>query len=266
LHNLLLLLELRRWRRAGRTARLWWRDDDAAAATPRLERLLRLADAAGAPLTLAVVPAGDMAGLGARLAGAAGVSVVQHGVDHRNRRTGPVAGEFPEDWTQGEVETALRRGWRRVADLPGAEPIYAPPWNDAHPRLEAALAACGYAGWSANGALDGGAGLPRADAHLDLLRWRGGARFRGRGRFLRALAAELRGRRLAGAWEAPIGLLTHHLVHDAAAWDFLAAFLHWTADRPEVCWAALPELIGGRRGADVRSMPAARSAGLSLVG
>src|SRR5438270_10429423 len=48
-----LIDELDRWQEAERVAGLWWRDDDAAAATPQLDALLRLAE--GAPLALAVI-------------------------------------------------------------------------------------------------------------------------------------------------------------------------------------------------------------------
>jgi hypothetical protein len=245
--SLKLSRELARWRKAGRTARLWWRDDDAAGASAALDRLLQASRATGVPLTLAVVPAGDMRSLAGRLARASMVNVVQHGVDHRNRRGGPAAGEFPHDWPRRDLETALRRGWSLLQAVPRSQPVYVPPWNDAHPELEAALGACGYAGWSANGELapavreDGGP--PRLDVHLDLLRWRGGARFRGRGRLLSALADELRRRRLAGRWEAPIGLLTHHLAHDERAWRFLEAFLAWSAARGELAWVALPAVL-----------------------
>jgi hypothetical protein len=244
MRSLPLWLEARRWRRAGRTARLWWRDDDAASRSPALDRLLQASQAAGVPLTLAVVPAGDMAGLGERLAGLAGVSVAQHGVDHRNRRTGRAAGEFPRHWTLPELEVTVRWGWRLMEALPGAVRVFVPPWNDVFPQLEAALRASGYAGWSAHGTLGRRDSLQRVDVHLDLLCWRGGARFRGKGRILTALAAEMRRRRRAGVWEAPIGLLTHHLVHDAAAWAFLDEFMGWAAGRPELRWVALPELIG----------------------
>lgn len=269
MRTLSLTLELWRWRLAGRTARLWWRDDDAVGASARLDRLLLIAWETGVPLTLAVVPAGDMGGLSAmlrlRLATATSrITVAQHGVDHQNRRSGPAAGEFPHDWTQTELEIALRRGWSLIQGLPHAEPIYVPPWNDAHPRLEAALQACGHAGWSVSGAMatcGGPAGkrLARVDAHLDLMRWRGGARFRGRGRFLDAFAAELRRRRKAGLWDAPIGLLTHHLAHDPEAWGFLERFLAWTGGQRALRWEALPDLIGeagGARAANDRPLPA----------
>jgi hypothetical protein len=50
-----LVDELDRWEEAGRVAQLWWRDDDAVAPTPALDRLLDVA--AGIPLSLAVIPA-----------------------------------------------------------------------------------------------------------------------------------------------------------------------------------------------------------------
>jgi hypothetical protein len=34
----------------------------------------------------------------------------------------------------------------------------------------------------------------------------------------------------------PIGLLSHHLRHDGAGWDFLARFLTQTAAHPAVRW------------------------------
>lgn len=245
MRHLGLWLELRRWRAAGVRARLWWRDDDAAAPAPELDQLMAIAAENDIPLTLAVIPTGDMAALARRLACAPRVRAAQHGVDHLNRREGREAGEFPHDWPVAEVATALRRGRSLMAGLPGALAAYVPPWNDAHPHLAVALSAAGYAGWSANGTLAGdeGAGLRRIDVHLDLLRWRGGARFRGRGRFLGALAAELRRRRLADRWDAPIGLLTHHLDHDAAAWAFLAQFLAWSRREPALRWVALGDLI-----------------------
>jgi hypothetical protein len=159
-------------------------------------------------VTLAVVPVGAMSGLHARLEGVPLASVVQHGVDHHNRRTGPAAGEF-----------------------------------DIHPHLEAALTAANYRGWSASGELAPNDGLPRLDVHLDLMRWRGGSRFRGRGKFLRDFAKELRRRRKAELWTAPIGLLTHHQAHDTAAWNFLREFLTWSRAEPNLTWVSLPELV-----------------------
>ena len=238
-----LELELLRWRRAGRRARLWWRDDDAAGPCAALDRLLEISAATAAPLTLAVIPAGDMEGLSHVLNGALLVNVTQHGVDHQNRRTGRAAGEFADDWSEARIADALASGWDRIAELPRAWRVFVPPWNDIHTALEGALRTCSFTAWSVEGGLGDEGGLPRVDVHLDLMRWRGGARFRGRRRFLSGLTRELARRRRAGRWDSPVGLLTHHLAHDAAAWDFLALFLRWSGARAELEWVALTDLL-----------------------
>lgn len=245
MHWTWLDLELRRWRAAGRRATLWWRDDDARAPSAALDRLLAVRG--DAPLTLAVIPDGDMAALAARLDKASAVSVVQHGVDHQNRRVGSAAGEFPPEWRRIRVATQIRAGWRRMAPLATAEQVFVPPWNDVHPELQNVLVDCGYQGWSAWGQDCCESGPPRIDAHLDLMRWKGGARFRGEAKFLGELRALLTERRLAGQWHAPVGLLTHHLAHDEAAWAFLGRFADWSASRPDLVWRALPDLIASRR-------------------
>ena len=48
--------ELARWRDTERAADFWWRDDDATALTPALERLLALSRRSDVPLALAVIP------------------------------------------------------------------------------------------------------------------------------------------------------------------------------------------------------------------
>jgi hypothetical protein len=154
-----------------------------------------------------------------------------------------VAGEFPHDWSRLRLVTALLAGRRRIASLPGAMPVFVPPWNDVHPELEQALSDAGYIGWSAAGEPRRRGALTRLDIHLDLLRWRGGARFRGPRKFLRELATELRTRRLAEAWHEPIGLLTHHLDHDEEAWAFLEQFLAWTREDQPFLWRALPDVL-----------------------
>jgi hypothetical protein len=58
-------------------------------------------------------------------------------------------------------------------------------------------------------------------AEIDVLRWKGGSRFKGAGRVMSALHRALVRRRQAREFALPIGLLTHHLDHDEAAWRFL---------------------------------------------
>ena len=91
MRGLLLAMELRRWRAAGRKPVLWWRDDDARDDAPALRRLLALAAATGLPLTLAAIPDGDRSGLGRALAqavywGAATVGAARQGLSRARER------------------------------------------------------------------------------------------------------------------------------------------------------------------------------------
>ncbi|MDP1631640.1 MAG: DUF2334 domain-containing protein [Caulobacter sp.] len=216
--------ELALWRAAGHTPRLWWRDDDAREPTPALDRLLLILD--GAPVALAVIPDGNLGRLAERLLQARGVTISQHGADHINRRpVGTSAGEYPEATPAVEIAARVGAGRDRLADHGLAPRFYTPPWNRLDEHLPAALVMAGFdslSAWSDQGPRPGG--LRRLDTHLDVLRWRGGPRFRGGGAFLEALRQQLILRRRAGAEAAPIGVLTHHLVHDDACWAFLARF------------------------------------------
>ena len=66
--------EAARWHEAGRTAQLWWRDDDAADSGPALDRLLELHRQTKVPLSLAVVPALGTPALADRLAAEPGAT------------------------------------------------------------------------------------------------------------------------------------------------------------------------------------------------
>ena len=80
---------------------------------------------------------------------------------------------------------------------------------------------------------------------LDWLDWRGGRGFVGETAALGLAVGHLAARRAAagngvgdeaGGGDEPTGLLSHHLVHDAAAWDFIEAFIAATAAHPAARW------------------------------
>jgi hypothetical protein len=243
LQRLLLALELRRWTQAGKRARLWWRDDDARSPSRALRRLLDLSDHHAVPLTLAVIPDSEPLRLAPLLARRTQVRVIQHGVSHADHGQAAAGGEFAPEMTREDIVRELSSGWAALRGLPGLFPAFAPPWNDIHPALPAALRCFGFVGLSGWGELSPATRPFRIDAHLDLMRWRGGPRFRGRGRFEADLRAALALRRRQGSWAAPIGLLTHHLAQDEAAWKYLAEFLAWSRRRPEFEWTALDALV-----------------------
>ena len=237
-----LTRELDLWADSGRIATLWWRDDDAVEPTRALERLFDLADASGVEIGLAVIPANAREALAAALDGRSHVAILQHGYRHRNHAPkGTPAVECGGARSVDTVLTEMRAGRARMQELfaARAEPILAAPWNRIDPPVLVRLGEAGFAGASAMGAralMAGANGLVVVNAHLDPLNWKE-RRFAGLAKALSGLTSELRDRR-TGATEAdePLGLLTHHLDHDAETWSFVERLLEVTAAHPAVRW------------------------------
>jgi hypothetical protein len=226
--------ELARRRDAGRPARFWWRDDDAGAVLPGARRLLGMSFSSGVPLCLAVVPEAAEPELFTLLH--EGVSVLQHGTDHRNRAA---LGEKKTEYPAAEsVERALARvsdGLGRLRALAGARlcPVLVPPWNRIREDLLDKLPAIGIRGLSMYGprpSAEPAPGLRQVNTHVDIVAWREGKRFIGEDE-----AIGLAVKSLAG--EEPVGLLTHHAVHDDSAW----AFLERLFKTPGVRWLSAAE-------------------------
>lgn len=72
-------------------------------------------------------------------------------------------------------------------------------------------------------------GLIRADIHLDPIDWRGTRSLAEPEALLDGLA-----RTISEGGGRPLGLLTHHRVHDAALWSFLAGLLPVLLRHPAV--------------------------------
>ncbi|MBP0617183.1 polysaccharide deacetylase family protein [Jiella mangrovi] len=254
--------ELDRWAAAGRAVSLWWRDDDAAAATPQLTRLIAMARRHRLPIAIAAVPATMQADLVGALS-APGVTVLQHGHAHKNhagagKRPVECGGERPTK----EVLTDLGEGMRTLMREFGPTflPFMVPPWNRIDPAVAAALPQQGYFGLSGFGPRHyngiGGDGStedaplvlpPRCtviNAHLDVLTWKGGPAFAGADKLIRLFAERLADRRLARTDpDEPFGLLTHHLDHDEATWSFLERLLGRIAAHPAIRFQPITTLL-----------------------
>lgn len=243
--------ELDRWADAGRCATFWWRDDDAAKAHPALDRLLALADETATPLALAVIPAALDEDAAAAIAGSARARVLQHGYAHVNheadtRRKAELGPARPAEATLAELDC----GRARLADAFGARalPVLVPPWNRIASAVVAGLAALGFVGLSTYGARESArteAGVRKVNTHIDIIDWRGTRGFVGVAEALALALDHLRARR-AGRVDAdePTGLLTHHLVHDRAAWDFVARLVEAVGGHRAGRWLAAPEAFG----------------------
>jgi hypothetical protein len=149
-----------------------------------------------------------------------GVTVLQHGTDHRNRAaTGEKKTEYP---AREPIETGLARiadGFGCLREFAGSKffPVLAPPWNRLRKDLLTNLPAIGIRGISAYGdrpSAEPAPGLRQVNTHVDIVAWRRGRHFIGEEEAFRLALRR-------AATHEPVGWLTHHAVHDAAAWKFL---------------------------------------------
>ena len=223
------------WHQSGRTAELWWRDDDAVDVGPELEKLLAIRRDTGAALALAVVPSRATGALADHLARERDIDLLQHGYAHVNhaaagQKKAELGGERPAMVVLGELGT----GWLALERLFGGRPlpVLVPPWNRIAPGLVPTLPEIGFAGLSVFGPRRRTwpvKGLLEINTHVDLIDWRV-RRFVGEPAALSALLAALARARTKS--HEPVGLLSHHLAMDGEAWDFLRSVLGKAARMP----------------------------------
>ncbi|WP_099903371.1 glycosyltransferase, partial [Methylobacterium frigidaeris] len=205
----------------GRTVTLWWRDDDATAHTPALDRLLALAARTGWPVALAAVPARAEPSLTARIADEPGIDLLVHGLAHANHapadaRKAEFGSHRPLAALRADAVEALALSHARLGHR--LLPVLVPPWNRIAPDLPEHLPALHYRGLSAAHPLPPVPGLAQAHAAIDPIAWRsGGGLADPEGIVARAARAVAEG--------GPVGLLTHHLVQDGTTWDFCERLL-----------------------------------------
>jgi hypothetical protein len=239
--------------RDGRKITFWWRDDDAEAATPELERLLALTDRYGLPLSLAVIPIGAGETLAARLRHVSRVAVLQHGWTHANHAAPgakkiELGGGRPVD----DILSDLNLGREKLARLFGEAflPILVPPWNRIADDVAERLGETGLAGLSTFG--------PRrarrqVNTHLDIFDWKGTRGPMRREQAMAILAGEIE--RRCEDDEEPIGILTHHLRHEAESWSLLEELAALLANHPAASWPTAAELFRLRPPESARHPP-----------
>jgi peptidoglycan/xylan/chitin deacetylase (PgdA/CDA1 family) len=228
----------------GRRLDLWWRDDDAVTPSPALDRLLEIRRKHGMPLALAVIPAGATEALAQRLVGEPDVWVLQHGWRHaKHNRPGEKKAELGDQRPLAAILAELKSGREKLEWLFPRQflPVLVPPWNRIGDAIRNARAQAGLPGLSGFGQ-ENPAAPHQVNTHIDIFAWKPTRRPLSPGETYALLAREAE-RRLAGDG-APIGILTHHLVHEQASWELLAELLGLLAGHPAVRWPVLPKLFG----------------------
>jgi predicted glycosyltransferase len=223
---------LARVKDAGRTVDIWWRDDDATTVTPALRQLLALAHSIEAPVAIAAVPAKTRADLIGHLLHDKLASLLVHGFSHENHApAGDRKTEFPAarplNIRMAEAKTALAR----LRALTGGTvlPVFVPPWNRMAADMPTALADIGFSGLSTfhdRGTATAAPGLVQINTHIDPMNWHAGGGLHDADSLIAQTAKAIETRLAVSAdQQEPIGLLTHHLVQDAATWSFCASWL-----------------------------------------
>lgn len=236
--------ELKQWEDAGRVVDLWLRDDDAITPTPALNRLIASAGGHAVPVTLAVIPADTGEPLAARLSGEPDVTVAVHGWAHRNHASAGAKKAELGQHRPVEVVAAELAGAKSTIDRLFGEralPMLVPPWNRIAPDIVPRLSGLGFAALSVYGRA-GHAPLPLVNTHVDIIDWHGSRGGKDHDELIAGLIGELCWRRETGS-EEPLGFLTHHLVHDEAAWSFLDRLFAATSGKPACRWVGARALI-----------------------
>lgn len=212
---------LERAHAAGRTLDFWLRDDDAVEPTPALDAYLARTRRWGIPAALAVIPARATRELDHRLADEPAVDVLVHGWSHRNHApAGARASEFGMGREAADMRADAGRGLARIGEIFGARalPVFVPPWNRVDPGFASALPELGYGGLSTHERRTperSPAGLVTVNSHWDPIFWKAGGGLKDEAKLLDSLVRLIEEELAApaGALE-PVGILTHHLVHD----------------------------------------------------
>ena len=235
--------ELERREVAGRVARLWLRDDDATHTTPALDQLIAVTGTFSIPLTVAAIPAQVENTLVKRLANARHATPVIHGWNHQNHAlANQKKMELGDHRPVDEILHDLSFAIGRMSELFGDSllPMLVPPWNRIGSLSLPHLGRLGFRALSCFGPQGQQASVPVFNTHVDLIDWRGTRGGRDPSLLAEELLTHLQG---SGADGKPVGLLTHHLVHDASAWEFLARLFTLTRHFSCCLWVSVADLI-----------------------
>lgn len=224
--------ELEHWAAQDLRLPLWWRDDDAIAPSDALVRLEALATQLDLPVHLAVIPEGAVGDLVSSVQQSSHLVPVVHGWAHQNHAAADKKKcEFPSTRPVDQALADAEDGMERLKQLFGTslQPMFVPPWNRISPAMLPWLAGLGFAALSTYGPrkrVQAAPGLMQINTHVDPIDWKGSRGLAAEDEILARLVAILEARRAGTQDRAePLGLLTHHLVHDDQVWEFCETLL-----------------------------------------
>lgn len=226
----------------------WWRDDDAVADTPSLQRLIATQqENHSIPLHLASIPQLLETSLPPFIKSSPNVWILQHGFSHQNNAS---ANERKIELGGGQDETALRENLasgRETLKLSFSDrhlDVLVPPWNRVNATALSVIDSLGYLALSGLG-LDKNQSddITRLNVHIDIINWKQRC-FVGTDTCLEDIVNQIKNRRTDPAHRhEPVGLMTHHLAHDDDCWKFLSDFLRLTTQHAGAQWIQAEQAI-----------------------
>jgi hypothetical protein len=234
-----LLDELKRRQDVGMPVEFWLRDDDAVEPSAALSRFNTLTETYSIPATLAVIPEQTGEALVESLHHMSHINIAVHGWSHKNHapeteKKQELGSHRPSE----QVLIELAKGFSRLSTLYGGRfvPLLAPPWNRIAHDLVDSLSDIGFAGLSTFGH-EKPAAIKMLNTHVDLIDWKGTRGGRASDPLVGEFIENIR------STQKPIGFLTHHLVHDEAAWSFMENLFQATAQHEGCRWVSSPEIL-----------------------
>lgn len=237
--------ELALWQSQALTLPLWWRDDDAIAATPQLKELTKLSESLALPVHLAIIPRDADEELAEHVARHLTLIPVVHGwAHHNNAPQNEKKSEFRLHRPMDKITDDALAGLQRMQTVFGdrLKPMFVPPWNRVAPEVVQELPGLGYRFVSTatpRKTATPAPGLEQINTHLDPIDWRGTRGLADPNMLIDKTAQMLRDRREGRADNTePFGILTHHLVHDQDIWTFTQDLLRRLLAGPSYVWTA----------------------------
>ena len=132
---------------------------------------------------------------------------------------------------------------QRLENLFGSRqfPVFVPPWNRISDDLVAHLPQLGYSVLSTftpRKTRSPAPGLTQINTHIDPIDWKDTRSLLPEDQLIASITAHLQDRRTGMVdVQEPLGLLTHHLVHDDAIWSFCVRLTRLLMQGPGIPWS-----------------------------
>lgn len=239
--------ELALWQQANQPLSFWWRDDDAETDSPALSALLSLSEEFNIPLALATIPLGADESLSTAITtvnhrqGTKLITILQHGYSHRNHAPHP----------QKKQELGMHRDINTIIDelVIGKTKlshlfsdcfvsVQVPPWNRIDDEIIERIASSNLFDVISRHGMVNNKKMPinEVNIHIDILNFKGTTCFLGTGKVIAQILKHLQYRRANNYHNEATGLMSHHLVHDEATWNFLRQFFTLTRSFDNIVW------------------------------